>query len=332
MVPHPNAAHRPPDGAGRCRPVRGCGICVGACPSTPFRGVAETLVTRIGNAQWQPIDASAPTLVALTIAAPGPHRRVRLRLRARVDSTLATTSRPSAWSGTLPPSFIEYALRCGCRRCSSPAAAKAAASSASASAGAPAPRRRARAICAPRCRERIATAWGDAGDKPPCGCLDPIARAPAWRRATSNRRPPMDELRPSHRRLDRPGLPVACSRWPSACSRTGRPTATWAKTRRLITLKFHPHRPAGIRVPAAPLRNSPTAANIRSPLCCARRLTSSSSGSTSTASQAAPLTAKPSGLSKGRRGFHVPSAVAELPAAPRRRPHERRRAPKASAM
>jgi coenzyme F420-reducing hydrogenase delta subunit/ferredoxin len=93
-----------------------CGICTGACPpSTPFRS-AEPLTTGIDMPQM-PIGALRERLEA-RLAALQSERRIVVfgcdcgaRVSAMESSDVAAFS--LLCTGMLPPSFIEYALRCG---------------------------------------------------------------------------------------------------------------------------------------------------------------------------------------------------------------------------
>ena len=120
MVPHP-------DWQTPGRPIRqlaqvnadlcaSCGICVGACPSaTPFRGGAE-LLTGIDMPQ-QPLDAVRRQLEAGLAALRGERRYFVIgcdqgpSVAPHAGDDVTTLSLICA--GMLPPSFVDYALRCG---------------------------------------------------------------------------------------------------------------------------------------------------------------------------------------------------------------------------
>jgi coenzyme F420-reducing hydrogenase delta subunit len=94
----------------------GCGICVGACPSsTPFRSIAE-LVTGIDMPN-APIGALRRSLRESLAALRAPRRIVAFGCERGADvRALAApdvAALPLMCIGALPPSFVEYALRDG---------------------------------------------------------------------------------------------------------------------------------------------------------------------------------------------------------------------------
>jgi coenzyme F420-reducing hydrogenase delta subunit/ferredoxin len=93
-----------------------CGICAGSCPSsTPFRR-RELLVTGIDMPQ-QPVNALREELERALASLTGRSRIVVFSCARGADArSLATTDTavmPLLCTGMLPPSFVEYALRCG---------------------------------------------------------------------------------------------------------------------------------------------------------------------------------------------------------------------------
>jgi coenzyme F420-reducing hydrogenase delta subunit/Fe-S-cluster-containing hydrogenase component 2 len=120
MVPHP-------DWQTPGRPIRqlaqvnadlcaGCGICVGACPSsTPFRSSAK-LITGIDMPQ-QPLDAVRRQVEAGLAALHAEHRFVVIGcdqgLPVARHAAADVTTLSLVCTGMLPPAFVEYALRGG---------------------------------------------------------------------------------------------------------------------------------------------------------------------------------------------------------------------------
>lgn len=170
MVPHPNARVGRQMAQVNADLCASCGICVGACPSsTPFRSVAD-LVTGIDMPQ-APIGALRRQLQQGLARLSGPHKIVVFGCDrgARVDSLAARDVAPFSLmcTGLLPPSFVEYALRdgaaavlvSGCR-----------AGGCEFRLGQQWTEERLAATREPHLRasvprERLATAWADAGDE-----------------------------------------------------------------------------------------------------------------------------------------------------------------------
>lgn len=170
MIPHPNKRIGREMAQVNADLCASCGICVGACPSsTPFRSVAE-LVTGI-DMPSAPISALRHQLQQALAASRAEHPIVVFGCEcgARVDTLAAPDVAPFSLmcTGALPPSFVEYALRdgaaavlvAGCREagCEFRLGQR---WSAERLAGEREPHLRASVP-----RERVATAWGDAGDE-----------------------------------------------------------------------------------------------------------------------------------------------------------------------
>ena len=174
MVPHPNGPNRrlgrqmAQVNADLCA---SCGVCVGACPSsTPFRSAAE-LVTGI-DMPSEPIGALRRQLQRGLAGLSGPHKIVAFGCDR--GARIATLAAPdvAAFSlmctGMLPPSFVEFALRdgasavlvSGCRKggCEFRLGQR---WTEERLAGSREPHLRGSVL-----RERLATAWADAGDEP----------------------------------------------------------------------------------------------------------------------------------------------------------------------
>jgi len=116
MVPHPNARVGRQLAQVNSDLCASCGICVGSCPlAAPSRGVAE-LATGIDMPQM-PLNVLRQKMERQLAALRGEGRIVVFGCgRGARVSTLESadvTSLSLICTGMLPPSFIEYALRCG---------------------------------------------------------------------------------------------------------------------------------------------------------------------------------------------------------------------------
>jgi coenzyme F420-reducing hydrogenase delta subunit len=116
MVPHPGGIKGRQ--LARVNPdfCASCGICAGSCPSsTPFRSAAD-LVTGIDMPQM-PVGALRQDLERKISRLEGKVRIVVFGCDQGASMTCLTGNDVASFSllciGMLPPSFVEYALRCG---------------------------------------------------------------------------------------------------------------------------------------------------------------------------------------------------------------------------